>query len=297
MYSRCPPAFATFALLIAAPAMAEASKDVVGHYYLQGVRETGSELLLMPDGRFQWYLAYGALDQNADGTWTRKGDVVTLTSKGPDRSKPLFLLDEQVPWEAAHERAVLEKARADRIAELDGQCPLPPSAAVFAPPAIMSDGNAEAPSAPEPDVAPDPPPGCAYPPEVRVDDDHPDLWTGGIIIGIADPEMGVAPKGVKVTLTWADGHKQTAPTASRGWALFPKRAGVKASHVELDPPFAAWGKAAFDFPPLEKGLQAFRIDARQVMAVPFETMTLRVDGADLIPEGLAPGRYVKGSER
>ncbi|OAI31229.1 hypothetical protein A1351_06155 [Methylosinus sp. R-45379] len=52
--------------------------SLVGHYYLSGVMETGSELLLRPDGRFDYMLAYGALDEIASGCWSRQGDVVTL---------------------------------------------------------------------------------------------------------------------------------------------------------------------------------------------------------------------------
>jgi hypothetical protein len=41
--------------------------------------EVGSELLLRPDGRFDYMLAYGALDELPSGRWTRNADVVTLT--------------------------------------------------------------------------------------------------------------------------------------------------------------------------------------------------------------------------
>lgn len=277
-------------------ARADQSFDLAGHYYLQGVRETGSELLLMPGGRFQWYLTYGAVDQTADGMWARSGQVVTLTAKSADRSKPLFRPDEQMGWDSSMERQRLDRERDDQIAELDKKCPPPPVAAVSAPPAAMPGDTAPTPL-PEPEVAAPPPPGCEYPPEVQVNDDHPDLWEGGIIIGIADPDMGIAPKGVSVTLTWADGHQEIAKTASRGWALFPRRPGVKAGHVLIDPSFAPWGRAAFDFPPMEKGLQAFTMDARQVVPAPFETMALRLEGKDLIPEGLGGGRYVLGGQK
>lgn len=53
--------------------------SLAGHYYLSGVMEVGSELLLTADGRFQYMLAYGALDEAAEGCWGRKGDIVTLT--------------------------------------------------------------------------------------------------------------------------------------------------------------------------------------------------------------------------
>ncbi|KJH57018.1 hypothetical protein [Acinetobacter calcoaceticus] len=49
-----------------------------GHYYLNGVMEVGSELLLQPDGKFKWMLAYGALDQYAEGTWWKNGHCIGL---------------------------------------------------------------------------------------------------------------------------------------------------------------------------------------------------------------------------
>ncbi len=57
---------------------APADPSLAGHYYLQGVMEVGSELLLKADGRFEYMLAYGALDELASGCWTRNGGVVTL---------------------------------------------------------------------------------------------------------------------------------------------------------------------------------------------------------------------------
>ncbi|MBB3983385.1 hypothetical protein GGR44_003073 [Sphingobium fontiphilum] len=78
-----------------APAMAQpaqtAEENLIGHYYLQGVMETGSELLLRPDGRFQWYLSYGALDLFAEGTWRVAGDAVELVAApSVDVPKPGF---------------------------------------------------------------------------------------------------------------------------------------------------------------------------------------------------------------
>ena len=57
---------------------AAADPLLAGHYYLQGVMEVGSELLLKADGRFEYMLAYGALDELASGCWTRNGGAVTL---------------------------------------------------------------------------------------------------------------------------------------------------------------------------------------------------------------------------
>ncbi|UGQ31616.1 hypothetical protein [Acinetobacter calcoaceticus] len=49
-----------------------------GHYYLNGVMEVGSELLLQPDGKFKWMLVVGALDQYAEGTWWKNGNCIGL---------------------------------------------------------------------------------------------------------------------------------------------------------------------------------------------------------------------------
>jgi hypothetical protein len=41
-----------------------------GHYYLSGVTEVGAEILLRPNGKFEYSLAYGAVDEYAKGEWT-----------------------------------------------------------------------------------------------------------------------------------------------------------------------------------------------------------------------------------
>lgn len=64
--------------------------DLAGHYYLQNVREMGSELLLKPDGRFEFMLAYGAADYHAKGAWRHDHDVVILNSE--DTNAPPFRL-------------------------------------------------------------------------------------------------------------------------------------------------------------------------------------------------------------
>ena len=55
---------------------------VAGHYYLEGVREVGSELLLRPNGNFEFMLAYGALDESGEGTWRVADGAVILQSPG-----------------------------------------------------------------------------------------------------------------------------------------------------------------------------------------------------------------------
>src|SRR5882762_1843644 len=65
--------------------------DVAGHYVLRGVREVGSELLLKPDGSFEYMLAYGAADYGAKGTWKRDQDFVVLNTTGKE-APPFRLL-------------------------------------------------------------------------------------------------------------------------------------------------------------------------------------------------------------
>jgi hypothetical protein len=59
---------------------------LVGHYYLNGVMEVGSELLLKGDGSFEFMLAYGALDQYGKGCWRVEGNKVLVIPEG--RSAP-----------------------------------------------------------------------------------------------------------------------------------------------------------------------------------------------------------------
>jgi hypothetical protein len=61
-----------------AAACKPADPSLAGHYYLRGVMEVGSGLLLRADGRFEYMLAYGALDELASGCWMRNGAMVTL---------------------------------------------------------------------------------------------------------------------------------------------------------------------------------------------------------------------------
>ena len=69
-----------------AGACAPGDPKLVGHYYLNGVMEVGSELLLRPNGSFEFYLAYGALDQYGKGCWRVEGNKVLVIPEG--RSAP-----------------------------------------------------------------------------------------------------------------------------------------------------------------------------------------------------------------
>ena len=52
-----------------------------GHYRLRGEHDTASELDLLPDGRFRFFLAAGALDLHAQGRWTSDGRTVVLNTE------------------------------------------------------------------------------------------------------------------------------------------------------------------------------------------------------------------------
>ena len=61
----------------------------------EGVHEVGSELVLLPDGRFQYFLAYGAYDENATGDWRVQGDAVILNTSG-GYTPPRFTLKQSL---------------------------------------------------------------------------------------------------------------------------------------------------------------------------------------------------------
>lgn len=67
------------AALIAAPAAAQDS-PFVGEYSLAQGPDVGGGLLIRNDGRFQYMLAAGALDERAEGRWEARGDTVCLTT-------------------------------------------------------------------------------------------------------------------------------------------------------------------------------------------------------------------------
>ena len=66
------------------PAGAGEAPRLEGDYRLQGVREMVAQLLLHPDGRFEYGASYGAVDELVKGTWTlRDGKVVLSADKAP----------------------------------------------------------------------------------------------------------------------------------------------------------------------------------------------------------------------
>ena len=118
---------------------------LTGHYYLSGVMETGSELRLKPDGRFDWYISYGAVDQVAQGRWGRNGPTVTLAADVPSADTPLVRADEVLPWDAEVERRLRDAAWSRQADAVAARCPwsMASAASIFLPEDRPPPGAAE----------------------------------------------------------------------------------------------------------------------------------------------------------
>ena len=61
-----------------------------GHYYLSGSGEVGAEILLRPNGKFEYAMSYGAVDEFAQGSWkVWNRQVVFRSDSGPRRAASL----------------------------------------------------------------------------------------------------------------------------------------------------------------------------------------------------------------
>ncbi|MEO8176703.1 MAG: hypothetical protein ABI626_08595 [Sphingomicrobium sp.] len=59
-------------------AAAPATDSVAGSYRLHGGPDVASELILRPDGKFEYFLMAGALDEQAQGSWRVDGGTLRL---------------------------------------------------------------------------------------------------------------------------------------------------------------------------------------------------------------------------
>lgn len=107
----------------AAFAAGAVDQKFTGHYYLRGVMETGSELLLKKDGSFAWYLAVGALDQTADGQWVRDGDFLLLHVPTQIPNAPIASLAERRPWDHDAERRLMAHVQWQARVRAEERCP------------------------------------------------------------------------------------------------------------------------------------------------------------------------------
>lgn len=118
----------------------------VGHYYLSGVMETGSELLLRADGSFEWFMSYGAVDQAAHGTWGREGKSIMLTTSPPTADKPLFAFLEVEPWSTKAEDEMLKRERDAKAQVVRDTCPFLTDSWVSTPSSRMPDSTKQPPA-------------------------------------------------------------------------------------------------------------------------------------------------------
>jgi hypothetical protein len=105
-------------VLLAMGSAAAIAADFSGHYTLQGVREVGSELLLKPDGSFEFMLAYGAADFWGKGTWRGENDAVVLES-APRKDTPPFRLVRSSAAKAAAIRVRVQGPGGNAVPNID----------------------------------------------------------------------------------------------------------------------------------------------------------------------------------
>ena len=90
-------AFATCAMAQPThPAAPPVTRESLAGTYDGGQMEVAAQLLLKPDGHFQYELAYGALDEAAEGTWELKQGAVFLTTF-PAVVPPRFVVESDKP--------------------------------------------------------------------------------------------------------------------------------------------------------------------------------------------------------
>lgn len=128
-----------------ATSLGQPDAALAGHYYLSGVMETGSELLLKRDGRFDWYISYGAVDQLAQGRWGRNGQAVTLVADVPSADTPLVCADQVLPWNEEVERRLRDAAWSRQADAVAARCPwsMATAASIFLPEDRPPPGAAE----------------------------------------------------------------------------------------------------------------------------------------------------------
>jgi hypothetical protein len=106
---------------VSSPFLIAYSQDasaVVGSYCLAGVREVGSCLRLSEGGKFQYFLAYGAYDENSEGTWRLESGAVIIDSLAYDK-RPTFTFKRTQRGDADGFDVVVENARGGRLTYID----------------------------------------------------------------------------------------------------------------------------------------------------------------------------------
>jgi hypothetical protein len=60
---------------------AAAAPGPAGSYRLVGEQDIASGLVLWPEGRFEYFLSGGALDEHSEGRWSAAGGIVTMVTE------------------------------------------------------------------------------------------------------------------------------------------------------------------------------------------------------------------------
>ncbi|MFD0739105.1 hypothetical protein ACFQZQ_07405 [Lysobacter koreensis] len=330
--------------------------DAGSHYYLSGIREVGSELRLHPDGRFEWMLAYGAMNQSAKGRWHREGTQVVLVADMPKPDATLFSLVGSSEWDERAEAELLAARDERKRGAVLARCPFvakedyasspdafgdpPPSyraladaarrsvqeleatskalevaaSAAMAPGsaspeaaletaksamdayqvALIEARNAHANAGLELPLRPEPvlPATCQLPKEEAIPS-APSQWQRGIAVRVGDPQADALYGGINVSVRYSDGQTSLATTNQDGWAVFERRPGVRPVALTLSVEESQFPPENLALPSGLKELIQIRLDSQAATPTAFESMSLRVDGDDLVPtwpEG-ERGRY------
>jgi hypothetical protein len=106
------------AYVLAARASAQNAAALAGSYCLQGVHEVGSCIRLSPDGKFEYFLAYGAYDETAEGTWRAANGAVVVATPAYDK-RPTFAFKRMQASDGGVFDVIVETQNGQRIAGID----------------------------------------------------------------------------------------------------------------------------------------------------------------------------------
>ncbi len=99
-------------------AHADDAASVAGTYCLSGVMEVGSCLRLTVDGKFEYFLAYGAYDEKSEGQWRLEGGDVVLDSLRYDKA-PKFTFKAVRHADGDHYDIIVENKNGHGITGID----------------------------------------------------------------------------------------------------------------------------------------------------------------------------------
>jgi hypothetical protein len=109
---------ATVACSYPSAARAQDASAIVGTYCLVGVHEVGSCLKLTADGRFEYFLAYGAYDENSEGIWRLENGDIIVDSLAYDRP-PTFAFKRFQHSDGDEFGVIVESKRGDIVSGID----------------------------------------------------------------------------------------------------------------------------------------------------------------------------------